>query len=277
MATAMSAEDSLRAGDPEQALKLLQEQVRAKPGDARLRVFLFQLLCVLGQWERALNQLDTAANLDPAALVMKQMYGEAIRCEVLRADVFAGRKVPLVFGQPDAWLALLIESLLRTGQGDIQAAQSLRDQAFEQAPETSGTLDDKPFAWIADADMRLGPVLEAIVNGRYYWIPFARLARVTLEAPTDLRDAVWMPAYVQVENGGESPALIPTRYPGSEAAADGWLRLGRKTAWEEPAPEVYCGLGQRVLATDVGEFPLMDVRSIAIDGGGSEPAASAEA
>lgn len=272
MASPTSAEESLRAGDPDQALKLLQDQVRAKPGDARLRVFLFQLLCVVGQWERALNQLDTAANLDPAALAMKQMYGEAIRCEVLRADVFAGRKVPLVFGQPDAWLALLIESLLRSAQGDAQAAQALRDQAFEQAPETPGTLDDKPFAWIADGDMRLGPVLEAIVNGRYYWIPYARLARVTIEAPSDLRDAVWMPAYLQFENGGESPALLPTRYPGSEAAPDGLLRLARKTVWEEAAPEVYCGLGQRVITTDGGEFPLMDVRSIVIGASGTAAA-----
>ena len=29
---------------------------------------------------------------------------------------------------------------------------------------------------------------------------------------------VWMPAHLQFENGGESVALIPTRYPGSEAA-----------------------------------------------------------
>ena len=32
---------------------------------------------------------------------------------------------------------------------------------------------------------------------------------------------VWMPAHLQFENGGESLALIPTRYPGSEDADDG--------------------------------------------------------
>lgn len=275
MAPTSSAEASLQAGDPDQALKLLQDAVRARPGDARLRVFLFQLLCVLGQWERALNQLDTAANLDPAALAMKQTYGEAIRCEALRADVFAGRKVPLVFGQPEPWLALLIESLLRGAQGDAAAAQTLREQAFEQAPATAGMLDESPFTWIADADMRLGPVLEAVVNGRYYWVPFARLARVSIEAPADLRDAVWMPAYLQFENGGEAPALIPTRYPGSEAAADGLLRLARKTEWQEPVPEFYCGLGQRLLTTDGGEYPLMDVRSIVIESAGAQAAAEA--
>ena len=59
--------------------------MRARPADAKLRVFLFQLLCVLGQWDRALNQLNVAADLDPAALAMAQMYGDAVRCEPLRA------------------------------------------------------------------------------------------------------------------------------------------------------------------------------------------------
>lgn len=259
-----NAEESLRAGDPAQALKLLQERIRAKPGDAKLRVFLFQLLCILGQWERALNQLDTAANLDPAALAMREMYAEAIKCERLRAEVFRGQKSPMIFGQPESWLALLIESLLRGGQGDARGAQTLRGEAFEQAPETSGTLDDKSFTWIADADMRLGPVLEAIVNGRYYWVPFSRLLRVTIEAPADLRDAVWMPAYLQFENGGEAPALIPTRYPGSESSVDGMVQLARKTLWEEAAPELFLGLGQRLITTDAGEFPLMDIRTISL-------------
>ena len=42
-------QELLSAGDPEQALVALQAQVREKPGDAKLRVFLFQLLSVLGK------------------------------------------------------------------------------------------------------------------------------------------------------------------------------------------------------------------------------------
>ena len=64
MTAAAAAEDALRGGDPGGALALLQAEVRNKPADASLRVFLFQLLCVLGQWERALNQLKVAADLD---------------------------------------------------------------------------------------------------------------------------------------------------------------------------------------------------------------------
>lgn len=258
------AEASLLAGDPAQALLLLQDEVRAKPADPKLRIFLFQLLCVLGQWERALNQLNVAATLDPGALAMAQVYREGIACELLRAEVFAGRKSPMVFGEPESWLALLIESLLRAGQGEMRQAQALREQAYADAPATAGTIDEQPFGWIADADMRLGPVLEAVINGRYCWVPFRRLARIDIEAPSDLRDAVWMPAHLQFENGGESVALIPTRYPGSEASEDGLVLLARKTLWHEPEPELFHGLGQRVLATDIGEFPLMDVRKVSL-------------
>ena len=59
-----AAEQSLRDGDPAAALRLLQEQVRAQPANAKLRTFLFQLLSVHGQWERATAQLDVAASLD---------------------------------------------------------------------------------------------------------------------------------------------------------------------------------------------------------------------
>lgn len=260
----ISPQDALHTGDPAQALKLLQDQIRAKPADAKLRVFLFQLLCVNGQWDRALNQLNVATELDASTLAMAQMYREAIKCELLRAEVFKGKKVPMIFGQPETWLALLIEAMLREGQGDLAAAQKLRDEAFEQAPASSGTLDGEAFDWIADADMRLGPVVEAIINGKYYWVPFARLTNITIEAPEDLRDTVWMPAHFVFENGGESVGLIPTRYPGSEAG-DGLTALSRKTEWQEASPGVFTGLGQRLFTTNSGDKPLMDLRSIDIN------------
>ena len=258
----MSAIELLKASDPVGALKALSDEVRAKPGDSKNRVFLAQLLCVLGQWERALNQLSVAAELDALAVPMKQVYGEAIRCEGVRAEVFAGNRTPMVFGQPDEWLALLIESLLRRGRGEEAMAEQLRERAFEGAPATAGTIDGSPFEWLADADMRLGPVLEAFVNGKYYWIPYARLSHIKLDPPEDLRDCVWLPAHLQFENGGETLALIPTRYEGSDKSDDGALQLARKTEWRELAPDVWVGSGQRVLSSDAGEHALMDVREI---------------
>ena len=264
MSPADVAERALKDGDPAAALAQLQDQVRARPADASLRVFLFQLLCVLGQWDRALNQLKVASDLDPAALAMAQMYGEAVRCEAIRAEVFAGRKSPVVFGEPDQWLALLVESLLVKGQGEDARSEQLRLRAFDDAPASSGSIDGRPFEWIADADSRLGPVLEAVINGRYYWVPFSRLARIDIEPPEDLRDMVWMPAHLQFENGGETVALIPTRYPGSDQSPDGQIALARKTVWQEVGPDIHHGLGQRVLVTDAEEVPLLEIRTISV-------------
>lgn len=268
------AENAVRAGDPFLALKQLQDAIRAKPDDAQLRVFLFQLLCVLGQWDRALVQLELCAEMDASALAMREMYRDAIACERLRIDVFEGIRSPMLFGEPEPWIALLIESLIRGGRGEAQAAERLRSDAFEAAPTTAGAIDGQPFTWIADCDMRLGPVLEAIVNGRYYWIPFTRLLQIDVEEATDLRDYVWLPAHLRFINGGESVALIPARYPGSDSADDGLLALGRKSAWIERAPGVFCGLGQRVIATDAGEYPLLDIRRVVL-GAAAEAAEAA--
>jgi type VI secretion system protein ImpE len=267
MSLADVAEQSLRYGDPAAALAQLQEQVRARPSDPKLRIFLFQLLCVLGQWERALNQLKVASGLDASAIPMEQTYGEAVRCEAIRSEVFKGTKSPLIFGEPEQWLALLIESLLVDGRGAHDRSEELRAQAFEDAPASPGSINDRPFAWIADADSRLGPVLEAVINGRYYWVPFTRLSKIQIEPPEDLRDFVWMPAHLDFENGGEAVALIPTRYPGSEQSSDGLIVLARKTVWEEVGPNVHRGLGQRILTTDNDDVPLMEVRTILLNGG----------
>ena len=270
----MSELDFLREGKPEAALAALQDQVRKDPASVKHRVFLFQLLAVLGRWDRALNQLEVAGELDPAALPMTQTYREAIRCEVLRKGVFAGERSPLFFGEPEEWMALLIEALRVDATGNAAAAADLRARAFDVIPPTAGSVDGAPFAWIADADPRLGPVLEAVVNGHYYWIPFHRIRKIDLEAPVDLRDVVWTPAHFEWANGGEAVGLIPTRYPGSEASEDGLIQLARRTDWLEGDADSCCGLGQRMLATDAGEYSLMDLRLVALE---PAPAAADEA
>lgn len=259
-----AAEQALKDGDAQRALKLLTEQVRAHPQDAKLRVFMFQLMCVLGQWERALNQLTVVGELDAATLAMVQTYREAIQCERLREQVYEGKRAPLLFGEPEAWVALLIEALLREGQGELDAAKTLREQAFELAPASSGVVDGQKFEWLADADMRIGPVIEAVINGRYYWVPLNRLSKIDIDPPLDLRDTVWMAAHFEFTHGGESVALIPTRYPGTDFTQPA-LALARQTDWFEQSPGFFRGVGQRLLTTDMGDFALMDVRSIVFD------------
>ena len=258
----MSAIDYLTAGNLSEAYRALSAEIRANPADSKLRIFLFQLLCLRGEWGRALTQLKVIGEMDASALPMVQTYRETIQCENYRSDVFAGRKTPLVFGQPDGWIALLIEALKLLAKGTVEQAASLRAEAFAQAPASGGVADGLAFNWIADADMRLGPILEVIMQGQYYWVPFATISRLDVEPPTDLRDRVWTPVEITWTNGGQVVGFVPTLYPDTAGSGDDALMLGRKTEWRDVGGETYCGVGQRLLATDQGDIPLMDLRKL---------------
>lgn len=258
----MQAQQLIRDGNLAGALAALQDAVRKNPADVKLRIFLFQLLAVLGQWPRALTQLNVAGELDVATLPMVQTYREAIQCEALRAEMFTGKRAPLIFGEPQPWLAQLITAL-QFDATDPQRAADLRAQAFEAAPVIAGRIDGTPFDWLADADQRLGPVIEAIVNGRYFWIPLCRIRRIEIDAPTDLRDAVWTAATFTWSNGASTVGLIPTRYNDTATSTDDALRLARRTEWVGDGAGR--GLGQRMFATDVADYALMDLRLIELD------------
>ena len=258
----MTAQERLVAGAPDEALTELQNEVRAHPEDPKLRIFLFQLHCVLGNWSKALLQLQVIAGLDPEMMLLARIFQPVINCEVLRAGVFEGKLTPLIFGEPLEWVGLLVKAIEQIARGEYAAAASLREQAFETAPATAGTLDGQPFEWIADADSRLGPLLELVLEGKYYWVPFCRIRRIALPAPVDLRDLVWIPAQFVWANGGEASGHIPARYPRSESAKDGGLRLARKTEWQELPKQTFVGMGQRLLTTDGGEYPLLQCRLI---------------
>jgi len=260
----MSAEELLKSGDLDGALAALQDQVRKDPSDAKLRIFLFQLLCVLGDWKRAITQLKLSGEMNPEAVTMAQMYREAIICENYREKVFAGEKEPLAFGEPQEWVALMMEAVKLLANGQADEAAQLRAKAFDLAPTSSGTLNDAPFEWIADADMRLGPLLEMIINGRYFWVPFTAIHKITADEPADLRDAVWFPVNVILANGGDIVALIPTRYAGSAASDNPAIKLARATEWADAGADTFTGLGQRLLATNEGDTALMDLRSLVI-------------
>jgi type VI secretion system protein ImpE len=258
----MTPEESLKAGRVDEALAGLSEQVRKAPADPALRRFLFQLLAVAGKWEKALTQLQVLADMDADSMLLAQGFRPVIGCEIFRAEVFQGRRGPLIFGEPTEWMGWMVQANTMAAEGHLKPAQELRARALDAAPAVAGAINGEAFEWICDADSRLGPMLETIIDGKYFWVPFERVARVVMEPPSDLRNLIWIPAKFGWTNGGEATGLIPVRYPGSEASEDGGLRLARRTDWLDRGEETFFGLGQRMFATDAGEYSLLEVRTI---------------
>ncbi len=254
-------------GDLASQLAELQSRIKANASDVKLRIHLFQLLCVMGNWKRALSQLQLCGQMEAKSLPMAQTYREAIRCEVFRKQVFSGQRTPQIMGTPPVWIGSLIEALKHDGTGDDSAAAELRAKAMDEAEAKACSVDGVACEWIADGDSRLGPVCEVIANGQYYWLPFESCSAIITEAPCDLRDLVWAPAELQLPNEGRVPALIPARYPGTaESTSENadQLKKARATEWMEHGENGWFGLGQRVWTSDVGEHPLLNTRIVSM-------------
>ena len=161
---------------------------------------------------------------------MVQTYREALRCEVLRAEIFAGKRTPLVFGDPEPWLALLMQALKLTGAGNDEAARlagaglrggpgasaehrrpALRVDRRRRRPSGAGARGDRQRPLLLD--------------------PVRPHPRDSTRGPADLRDVVWTPAQFSWANEGKAVGLIPTRYAGASHEDDA-IKLARKTEWD---------------------------------------------
>lgn len=279
----MAASDFIKRGDLAGAIKAAEDEVRNNPAAGKSRVLLFQLSAVDGHWDRAITQLDVAGRMEAKNLLMAQVCRQLILCEKLRGEVFDGKRSPLLLGEPETWVAQMVQAMGLTSRGEHAAAAKMRADALEAAPAVGGTIKTRgeaggttSFEWLADADSRIGPMLELMVDAKYYWAPMSRLKEIKFEAPADLRDLLWMPATFVWATGATQEGFVPARYAGTEKAGDAALKLCRKTEWNDlDGGTTFAGIGQKMLASDAGDTPLLEIESISFavdvtaDGGGA--------
>jgi type VI secretion system protein ImpE len=241
----------------------VQQKIRTDPTNPKWRMGLFQRYCQAGRWQKALEQLQVYARMSAEAEAFAYAYRVALQQELLRERIFRGEADPLLPDDAAEWLRVLASTLKQSSSAGGLSASDLRTQALQLAPASSGMLDSEhPFEWIADADTRLGPVCEAIVEGCYQWIPYSAIASIRITAPANLCDLVWLPAGIQLRGDHESrPALLPARYPLSEGLSDAHLRSAL-TTWDEQGAGTWIGHGVRILTTDDREKSLLDIRRI---------------
>jgi type VI secretion system protein ImpE len=222
-------------GRLDEAIEALGAELRSNPSDAQRRVFLFELLCFAGNYDRAEKHLEVLAGGGRDAGAGTLVYRSALHAERTRRDMFATANYP------------------RTEPG---------------LTEVSGTLNGKPFQSLADADPRIGARLEVFAAGQYTWIPFGHLATVRMGRPQRLRDLLWAPAVVRAGpafKGMElGEVLLPALAPGTAEADEDAVRLGRVTEWVRWEDGTEAPVGQKLLLADGEEFPLLELRELDI-------------
>lgn len=257
-----NADDLLRAGDLDGARQALIERVKRAPDDQPSRMFLFQLFCILGEWDKAKAQLKVLTQLSPEAQMLAVAYNLAIAAEIERERAFAGQAPPALLVNTSDWAGDLAVALNAAVQGRHDDAETARTRAFDAAPDTPGQFNDRPFDWIADADPRFGPAFEAVIHGRWGLVPFDAVRKITSDGPQDLRDLVWLPVEIEFKTGQGVAAILPARYPGTQGETDANLLLARATDWRD-APLGAQGVGQKLWSLgDDEEVGILALRQL---------------
>ncbi|HEY2344049.1 MAG TPA: type VI secretion system accessory protein TagJ, partial [Chthoniobacteraceae bacterium] len=206
------------------------------------RTFLFELLCVSGDFGRAEKQLSVLARGGADTELGAVLYYSALHAEKIRNETF-------------------------------------EKQDFTKHPSAkpiSGTLNGKRFQSLRDADPDLGARLEVFAAGAYLWIPFEHIESLQMEPPHRLRDTLWAPALLRTGPAFKSTelgeVLVPVIYPFSHKNLDEAVWLGRVTDWAADEHGTEYPSGQKVLLMDEEEIPFLEIRSLEFDPQAATPA-----
>lgn len=238
-----------------------QTRARAAPADLTARSTLWQVFAVRGELDRARKQLDMMLRLDASWAMEVQGCHSLLDAEVLRGEVFAGRQPPTCLGQPPSWFGALISALPMLAQDRPDGAAALLSQALDEATPCAGVLNGTAFDWICDGDARLGPCIEIIAQGRYVWVEIAAVRSLVCQQPQELRDLIWLPAKLEIDDSGALDIFVPARYP-SPLSDD--HQMARSTDWTPLAGELFIGHGQKCFSTNNDLTGFLDLRELRI-------------
>ncbi len=228
----MDALGLFQSGKLQAAIEALGEEVRKAPLDSKRRIFLFELLCFAGEYDRAEKHLDVIAGASQAANVGALLYRSALHAERTRQKMFAESSFPMP----------------------------------RRAVETSGRLNGQNFSEFVDADPRIGGALELFVAGSYSWIDFRHIASIEIPPPKRLRDLLWTPAIVtttpeyRAMELGE--VLLPVLSPLSWKEPDDSVRLGRSTIWKPDPVHGEIPVGQKLFLAGEECIPILELGKV---------------
>ncbi len=252
----------LDSGDLKGAIDSALGLVKSNPSDAAARIFLFELSCFSGDWERAEKQLDVIGHQDAVAMVGAKIYQQNLKAERDRINFFEhGTRPESAMKFPE-----YVEDLIKANElirlGKTGEARLLLDQVETNRPAFKCTVNDSDFSDLRDYNDATMCVIEAIVKESYVWMPFEQIESIEFLERKSLRDVYWPQAKFELTNGTSGEMFVPSLYVNSWKADDDLVRLGRSVDWRDLGDEIYAGEGSKVFTMDGKDRPLLEVTSI---------------
>ena len=267
------AKAQLDAGNLSGAVEAALNVVKAKPTDVSARIFLFELACFAGDWERADKQLDVVGHQENNAMIGSLIYRQTLQAERNRLGLFSdGQKPEFIMSPPDYVIGLLAANN-RLREGNLAEAREILDQVEEQRPAFACKINGEAATDFRDYNDLTACVFEVIVKDTYVWLPIEQVEKIEFIAPKSLRDLFWIQAKVETTNGTNGEMFFPALYANSFKSDNDQIRLGRMTDWRDAGNEIFVGEGMRMFWFDGKDKPILEINEIEISQAESQAAA----
>lgn len=255
----------LDSGNLKGAIDSALALVKSNPTDVTGRIFLFELSCFAGDWERAEKQLEVIGHQDAIAMVGSKIYQQNLKAERDRINFFESGTRPESAMKFPEYVEDLVKAnelirLGKTGEGRV-----MLDQVATNRPAFKCSVNGTEFSDIRDYNDATMCVIEAIIKDSYVWLPFEQIESIEFSERKSLRDVYWPQAKFELTNGTSGEMFVPSLYVNSWKADDDLVRLGRSVDWHDIGDEIYAGEGGRVFTMDGKDRSLLDITSIHFD------------
>jgi type VI secretion system protein ImpE len=265
----MRALELFNEGRLTQAIAEARDAVKNQPADTTQRLILSELLCFVGEFEKADKHLETAFMQSPELNLPTALSRQLIRAATARKKCFADGAVPDMLSPIDPIVEeqLRLWTFHRGGDADRVAESIGRLQSYCDAVE--GTVDGERFSGFRDLGDANASCLEILTTmGKYYWLPWQRIEFIQFEPIKRPRDLLWREANIIVREGPDAVVYVPVCYPDTTPEKGDAALLGRTTEWNEFDTGVVNGIGQRVFLIGDQEMAILDLKEIRFDGKG---------
>jgi type VI secretion system protein ImpE len=256
--------DLFRAGRLREAIEAQYEAVKAAPSDIRRRWFLAELLCFVGDWERADRALEVIAIQAPQQQAAVVAFQHLLRGEEVRRQVMNQGRAPEFLGEGGNSLRPAVAALLCLREGRPKDAAQMLEEGGSPMGVGGIRNGDERFDSFRDLDDVCALFVELIAEaGRYYWVSVADLELIEIQPLTSARDFIWRPARLAVQGGPAGSVFLPAIYMtdpmDAPTEADDALRLGRRTEWLDRAGSPVRGIGLRTFLVGETDVPIHEL------------------
>jgi type VI secretion system protein ImpE len=262
----LSAKELLEAGRLNEAIQVMNEEVKRNPTDVQRRGFLAELLCASGRLERADAQLEVIVQQDTKAALTVALLRQLIRAETARRDFFASGRLPEFLDVPPPYVQRYVEASVHLREKRPADAIKVLQQAEEERPRTKGSCNGKHFEDLRDLDDMTAAVFEVLTStGKFYWIPVERVHSIEFRKPERLRDLIWRRAAMSVADGPDGEVYLPATYCPDGSEAEEQALLGRVTEWRGGEGAPMRGVGQVCFLVGDESVPIMQMETVTFE------------